>query len=111
MLKKLVLSLVILALAVATAGTVPGVGSYKLTLLQPTVVNGTVLKAGDYRLNLANDKVTIVDGKTSVEARVKVETENQKFDTTAIRYTDKEGKAVISEIRLGGTKTKLIFNQ
>ena len=111
MLKKVVLGFVILALAVATAGTIPGVGSYKLTLLQPTMVNGTVLKPGDYKLNLANDKVTILDGKFSVEARVKVETVDKKFDTTSIRYSDQAGKAVLSEIRLGGTKTKLLFNQ
>jgi len=110
MFKKLVLSFAILALAVAAAGTIPGVGSYRLTLLQPTVVNGTVLKAGEYRLNLANEKVTIVDGKFSVEARVKVETTDKKFDSTAIRYSDQGGKAILSEIRLGGTKTRLIFN-
>jgi len=111
MLKKLVLTFVILALAAATAGTVPGTGSYKLTLLQPSVVNGTVLKAGDYRLNLTNDTVKIVNGKLTVESPVKVETADQKFDSTAIRYIDKGGKAAISEIRLGGTKTRLVFNQ
>ncbi|HYW48889.1 MAG TPA: hypothetical protein VE959_38855 [Bryobacteraceae bacterium] len=111
MFQKLVLTFVILALAVATAGTVPGVGNYKLTLLQPSVVNGTELKAGDYRLSLANDMVKIVSGKLSVEVPVKVETADQKFDSTAIRYTDKGGKAAISEIRLGGTKTRLVFNQ
>jgi hypothetical protein len=110
MFKKLILSFVILALAVATAGTVPGVGSYKLSLLQPTVVNGTVLKPGDYRLNLANEKVTIVDGKFSVEARVKVETVEKKYDQTMIRYTEQAGKSILSEIRLGGTKTKLLFD-
>jgi hypothetical protein len=110
MFNRIVLAFVILALAVATAGTVPGVGSYHLTLLQPTVVNGTVLKAGEYKLNLANEKVTFVDGKFSIDAHVKVETVEKKFDTTSIRYSDQAGKAVLSEIRIGGTKTKLLFN-
>ena len=111
MCKKLVLTFVVLALAAATAGTVPSTGgSYKITLLQPSVVNGTVLKAGDYRLNVANDKVTIVSGKLSVESQVKVENAEQKYDTTAIRYIQQDGKASISEIRLGGTKTRLVFN-
>ena len=110
MFKRLVISVLILAFAVAFAGTVPGVGSYKLTLLQPTVVNGTTLKAGDYRINLANEKVTIIDGKFSMEAPAKVETAEKKFDTTMIRYNEQGGKSVLSEIRLGGTKTRLIFN-
>ncbi len=74
MFKKLVVTFLILALSAAFAGSVANSGaSYRITLLQPSVVNGTVLKAGDYRLNLANDKVTLVSGKTTVEATVKVE--------------------------------------
>ncbi len=111
MFKKLVLTFVILALAVAVAGTVPGVvGNYKITLLQPSVVKGKELKAGEYRLNLMADKVTIVNGKQTVEVPVKIESVERKFDTTAIRYVEESGKATISEIRIGGTKTRLVFN-
>jgi hypothetical protein len=111
MLKKFVVAFAILALALASAGTVPGVGgNYKITLLQPSVVKGNVLKAGDYRLNVGVDKVTIINGKDAIDVPVKVESVNQKFDSTAIRYTEEGGKAAISEIRLGGTKTKLVFN-
>ena len=103
MLKKFVLTFAILALAVASAAT------YRVTLVQPSVVKGNELKAGEYRLNVQNDKVTIVNGKQSVEVPVKIENVEQKYDSTAVRYTDQGGKATISEIRLGGTKTKLVF--
>ncbi len=105
MLKKFVLAFAILALAVASAAT------YKVTLVQPSVVKGNELKAGDYRLSVQSDKVTLVNGKQSVEVPVKVETVAQKYDSTAVRYSDEGGKATISEIRLGGTKTKLVFAQ
>ena len=112
MLKKFVLAFAILALALATAGTVANVGgNYKITLLQPSVVNGNTLKAGDYRLNVGTEKVLIVSGKTSVEVPVTVESADKKFDTTAIRYTTVNGKSSIAEIRLGGTKTRLVFNR
>ncbi len=112
MFKKLVLTFVILAVAAGFAGTAPGVvGTYKITLHQPSVVKGTELKAGEYRLNLSADKVNFVMGKQAVEIPVKVETAEQKFDSTAIRYSDQNGKPSISEIRLGGTKTRLVFNQ
>jgi hypothetical protein len=111
MLKKFVLAFATLALALATAGTVASVGgSYRITLVQPSVVNGNDLKAGEYRLNLGTEKVTLVTGDKSVEVPVKIESVDQKFDVTAIRYSTVGGKARISEIRLGGTKTKLVFN-
>jgi hypothetical protein len=103
MIKKFVLAFAILALAVASAAT------YRVTIAQPSVVRGNQLKAGDYRLNVQNDKVTIVSGKQSVEIPVKVETVAQTYDSTAVRYSEEGGKATISEIRLGGTKTKLVF--
>jgi len=111
MLKKFILAFAILAIALATAGTVPIAGSsFKVTLAQPSVVNGNDLKAGEYRLNLGTEKVTIVSGKINIEVPVSVQSVDQKFDATAIRYTTVNGKSMIAEIRLGGTKTKLVFN-
>jgi 5-bromo-4-chloroindolyl phosphate hydrolysis protein len=75
-------------------------------------VQGTVLKAGEYRLIVANSMVTITSeyGKKLSQVPVKVETEDKKFDTTLVTIDTASGKAVISEIRLGGTKTRLVFN-
>jgi hypothetical protein len=103
MIKKFVLAFAILALAVASAAT------YRITLTRSSVLNGNELKAGEYRLDVQNDKVTLVNGKQSVEVPVKVENVAQKFDGTAVRYSAEGGKSTISEIRLGGTKTKLVF--
>ena len=103
MLKKFVVAFGILALAVASAET------YKVTLSQPSTVKGNQLKAGDYRLNVAESKVTIVSGKESVEVPVKVQNGETKFDSNAVRYTGTGDKVSIKEIRLGGTKTTLLF--
>ena len=73
------------------------------------MLNGKQLKAGDYRFNVENSKVTIVRGKESVEVAVKVESSDSKFDNTAVRYTGTGDKVTITEIRIGGTKTKLLF--
>ena len=44
------------------------------------------------------------------ESTVKVEEGDTKFDTTAVRYVNSaDGKIRIQEIRIGGTKTKLVF--
>ena len=105
MLKRFVLAFAILGLAAASAA------NYRVTLSQPSTVEGKQLKAGDYRLNVENSKLTIVNGKESVEVAVKVQTGATKFDTTAIRYTGTGDKVSIREIRLGGTKTTLLFEE
>jgi hypothetical protein len=105
MLKRFVLAFAILGLAVASAE------SYRVTLSQPSKVEGKQLKAGDYRLNVADSKLTIVNGKESVEVAVKVKTGDTKFDNTAIRYTGTGDKVSITEIRIGGTKTTLLFEE
>ena len=40
-----------------------------------------------------------------------VETSDKKYDTTAVRYRGVGEKQAISEIRIGGTKTKLVFEE
>ncbi|HWC97063.1 MAG TPA: hypothetical protein VG456_09945 [Candidatus Sulfopaludibacter sp.] len=105
MFKKFVLSFLILALAAAFAGTVPSAHSYRITLGQAAVVNGTDLKAGEYRLNVDESKITLVLGKVTVESPAKIEIVEKKYDDTAIRYTGK----TIAEIRIGGTKTKIVL--
>jgi hypothetical protein len=104
MIKKFVIAFGILALAVASAE------SYRVTLSQPASVKGNELKAGEYRLNVENSKVTIVSGKQSVEVPVKVETADKKYDDTSVRYKAVGEKQSLSEIRIGGTKTKLVFD-
>ena len=102
--KKLMLAFATLALAIASADT------YRVTLLQASVVGGTELKPGEYKLVVNDGKVVITKGKTSVETQVKVENAGSKFHSTSVRYSNGDGKYKIQEIRLGGTTTKLVFN-
>jgi|ERR1035438_3680982 hypothetical protein len=105
MLKRFVLAFAILALAVATAGTVPGTHTYTINLIQPAVVNGAQLKPGEYRLSVEATKVTLVQGKLTIDMpAAKVETMDKKYEATAIRYVGSS----IAEIRVGGTKTRIL---
>ncbi|MFB3828323.1 MAG: hypothetical protein ACE15B_16260 [Bryobacteraceae bacterium] len=101
--KKLIPAFVVLALGVASAET------YRITLFQPSVVQGKELKAGDYKLDVKDNKVVIGSGKSAVEASVKVESASEKFSSTSVRYATAEGKYAVQEIRLGGTNKKLVF--
>jgi hypothetical protein len=50
------------------------------------------------------------NGKIDAEAPVKVETAAAKFAVTSMLLSEKNGRLHVSEIRLGGTKTKLVFS-
>lgn len=93
-----------IGLMVASAAT------YNVTFFQPSVVAGTELKAGDYKVTIDGDKAIISMGKQKVEASAKMETVDSKFSSTSVRYTTEDGKMKIQEIRIGGTNQKVVFN-
>ena len=102
--KKLVIVFSALALAVASAAT-----NYRVKLYEPSMIGGTLLKPGEYKVEVKDNRVSIKDGKTVAEADVRVENADQKFSTTTVRYGNTDGKLNIQEIKLGGTTTKLVF--
>ena len=104
MTKKILLSMATLALATASAAS-----SYRITLFQPSIVAGQELQPGEYKVTLKDNKAVIAKGKQSVEADVKTETADAKFSSTTVRYRNGDGKYRVQEIRLGGTSTRLVF--
>ena len=105
--RKLFIGFATFALAIGMAAS----SSFKVNLLQPSILNGQELKPGEYKIDLKDNKAFVNKGsKMVVESDVKVETSDTKFSATSIRYTGEAGKYKIQEIRLGGTNTKLVFN-
>lgn len=104
MTQRILTSFLFLALAVASAKT------YNVSFNHPVTVKGTELQAGGYRLDLDGDKVVITNGKQSVESPVKVQQGDKKFVSTSVQFSNADGKMLVQEIDLGGTKTKLVFS-
>ena len=102
--KKALLSLLFLGLAYA--GT-----NFRVDLYRPTTVNGTQFKAGECKIEVHDNKVLFKQGKTSAETTVKVENNSQKFPSTTVGYAGEGSGNELQEIRLGGTTTKLVFEQ
>ena len=92
-------------------GTAYAASSYHVTLYKATTVNGTQLKPGDVKLELQGDKVVFKQGKTSIESNVTIQNGSQKFDVTTVGYDGDSSNNQVQEIRLGGTTTKLLFEQ
>jgi len=102
--KKLLVSAIVFAGMALAAGK-----SYTVKLYSPAMVGTTELKPGDYKVEVNDKTATIKSGKVEKLANVKVEEGDSKFDSTTVRMGVGE-KPQIQEIRLGGTKTKLVFN-
>jgi hypothetical protein len=84
--------------------------TYDLKLYDSAMVGNTELKAGEYRVEVTGDKAVIKGAKVLKEAAIKVETADSKYPSTTVRLSAGE-KPQIKEIRLGGTKTKLVFSE
>lgn len=54
--------------------------------------------------------MVLKNGRVAVESAVKVETLDKTYATTSVRYANGDGKYVVREIRLGGTKLKLVVD-
>ena len=104
MVKQVLTSFAFVALSVASAATV------KVSFVEPSVVKGKELKAGDYQLNVKENSVVITQGKKQLEVPAKIEDMHQKFQRTRVLYNENKGKFTIQEIELGGTTTKLTFD-
>ena len=103
--KVLPLFMVVAGLAVA------GARSYTVSFTRPNMLGTTELKPGDYKIEVDGDKAILRQGKTQAESPVKVEEGDKKFDNNVVRYvTSADGKVHIQEIRIGGTRTRLVFS-
>ncbi len=104
MIKRFLFVFAIVALAVASAKT------YTVRLFQDSVLAGTELKAGEYRIDLTDSNIVLKAGKQVVKSQVKVEQGETKYSATSVRYATDNGTNRIQEIRLGGTNLKLVVD-
>ncbi len=104
--KKIAFSLFVFALAVAL-----GASSYSVNLPKPAVINGTEVKAGDYKVEVNGGKATFKSGKTTVEADVTVDTLPSKAYQSTACCLGEDGKYHLTELRLGGSSMKLTIKE
>ncbi len=103
MFNKIALSLVTVGVMAASAAA----GTYKVSILQDSIVDGKQVKAGDYKIELKDNNTAVLKhGKQTIDIPARAETAPSKFDTTEIQYTNNND---LQEIRVGGTHTRIIF--
>ncbi len=98
-------------LTIAAAGALSlsaAAPTYKISLLQNSVVEGKQVNAGDYKLEMKDSNTAVLKhGKQTIEVPAHEETTPAKFATTEIQYTNSND---LQEIRIGGTNTKIVFD-
>lgn len=108
--KKFLLAISVAALA--TVGASAKAKAYTIQIYQPAVLGSMTLAPGEYKVEVDGDKAVVHNGKTEEgEAPVKVEAADTKYNTTTVRFSNGDGKMHIQEIHVGGSKTKLVFNE
>jgi hypothetical protein len=103
MTRRLLLSFALLGLAIGNAKT------YTVTLYQKSMLGNMELEPGEYRIEVVDQKAVIRNGSKQGEAPVRVETGDTKFPANSVRLSVGGGTPRVQEIRIGGTKTKLVF--
>jgi hypothetical protein len=85
--------------------------TYKINLPNQSKIGASEFQQGEYKLVVDAPKVQLMNarnGKT-IDVNAKIETADAKFAHTAVTTKLVDGVRQITEIRVGGSKTRLIF--
>lgn len=104
MIKRFLMLCAIAGLSLASAA------SYNVSFVQSTIGKGQVVKDGDYKLNVTDNSIVMINGKKKIEVPAKIENGSTKFKRTEVHYRQNNGGLVVDEIQLGGTTEKVTFD-
>jgi hypothetical protein len=92
-------------------GYADNVKSYQINLSNAAVVGATQLKPGDYKVVVGEPKIRFIHLKSgdAVEVDGKVSAVEGKVPYTTVHSKQVDGVTKITEIRLGGSKTSVVF--
>jgi hypothetical protein len=87
-----------------------GTKRYDVTFGAPAVLGPMQVESGQYKLSFEGSKVTLVsDAGKTFETTATVQTSEKKFSETVVHSKRVDGKDLVDEIQIGGTKTALDF--
>lgn len=85
--------------------------TYRITVPSTSKIGVAEFPAGEYKITVGSPKIALTELKTGklIELEAKVESVEKKFPTTEIHSKKVDGVSQISEIRIGGSKTRITF--
>ncbi len=101
--KKILFTLAAAGVMTLSAAT----GTYKVSVLENSLVDGKQVKAGDYKLEMKDtNTIVLKQGRQAIELPGRTETATAKYSSTELQYTNNND---LQEIHIGGTNTKIVF--
>ena len=112
-LKSTFAALMICALAsIAVCGAAKDkVKTESVTFTQDTMVNGTLVKAGDYQVkfNERTGELSILkDGKVKAKTAAQLQSRSEKARNTSVRIVEKGGTAELIGVTFGGSTNDVV---
>jgi hypothetical protein len=94
------------------SGTARADRSYEISLTSVSKIGSVEFKPGEYRLVVDAPKVrlTHLDSGKTVELDAKIQESDTKSEHTSVHTQQVDGVSRVSEIRIGGSKTRITFN-
>lgn len=86
------------------------VKTYSITVHEPSMVGSSQLEPGSYKVTVDGDKATFSNRTTKVEAAVKVETAEKKYDYTSIKIKSEGSSKKIHRIEFRGSRVAIDIN-
>jgi hypothetical protein len=110
--KSIIKYLAIVAVFGLVAGSAYADQRYRITLSSVSKIGNTEFKPGEYKMVVEAPKVRFTHLNTGkeVELAAKVVQAVEKNEHTTIHSKSVDGFAQISEIRIGGSKTRIAFD-
>ena len=112
-LKSTFAALLICALASISIYAAAKVKTETVTFDSDTMVNGTLLKAGDYQVKFneeTGELAILKGGKVKAKTTAQLQTRSDKARNTAVRTLDKGGVAELIGVTFGGSKQDVVVS-
>ena len=110
-LKSTFAALMICALASIAVVAKDKVKTESVTFAQDIMVNGTLVKAGDYQVkfNEQTGELSILkDGKVKAKTTAQIQSRSEKAKNTSVRTLEKGGTAELIGVTFGGSTRDLV---
>ena len=112
-LKSTFAALMICALAsiAISAATKDKVKTQDVTFTSDVMVNGTLIKAGDYQIKFneqTGELAILKDGKVKAKTTAQLQSRSDKAKNTSVRMIEKGGVAELTSITFGGSNQDVV---
>ena len=107
-----IMSIAILLIAGLPTATLSADHSYRINIRDTSSIGSIEFQPGEYTLDVESPKVVLTELKSGKPVHLEAQVHNmeRKINNTEIHSKRVAGVNQISEIRIGGSKTRIVFN-